>query len=709
MPSPVSFVRTFYLYILVFCWGLPAWAQQVFTFGEGISVSVDGKEIPMPFAVGINAAQFQKMDVNADGTEEWIVWDINSRRVLVFSQQNESFKFNAEFAYYFPTDISGFLVLRDYDGDGKIDLFTSSPFGIKIYRNTSPNGATKPQWTLAQNFLRLDNGSNLQANNLDIPLITDLDGDGDLDIVTFNFASGDYLEFYRNTSVERKGQADVDGFAFPDSHWGGFEFCGCGAFSFGISCGGLPFARVDENLRIQHAGGHSILFEDFDGDGIRDLLLGRDECKSLYFLRNLGTNLNPDFESFSQELPGYGPLPEFSIFHAAFLDRPELIVSSNTSEISAIYQADFARNVFRFSPMGSGSGSTNPFLQDQMLDLGESSRPFFKGLKEDGTLIVTANSKLEGRVVGLAYRFEVEGDEWVLAERDYLQLSGWDLLELQYFEFEKSKGGKEFWISGIDTVNNLLRRRVWIGENTVENQMQELVFPGTGIRTLDHVEPFSFEGKDFLLLARQTGELVLFEIVRGESTNLALLDRNFLGLTDNPARRNLSVHVIPGTAPSLYLADQNGQLRFIRDFMGTAENIAVQLELSGAEKVETRLSRSNWISSVPTAFGNTHDLVLGNTAGGLEYLISLGENPSDAGFKIKVYPNPNQGEFFILASKPSTARLVNSLGQILMDNLELSANRPLRIQYPFMAAGLYLIQITSAEGDREIRKIWVNQ
>ncbi|EMS34909.1 hypothetical protein C943_03231 [Mariniradius saccharolyticus AK6] len=697
------------MYILVFCMSLPAWAQQVFTFGEGVSISVDGEQVPMPFAVGINAAQFQQMDLDGDGTEEWIVWDINSRRVLVFSKNNESFNFRAGLAYSFPSDISGFLVLRDFDGDGKMDIFTSSPFGIKVYRNSSPSGASKPQWTLAQNFLRLDNGSNLQANNLDIPLVTDLDGDGDLDIVTFNFASGDYLEYYRNTSLERKGQADVDGFAFPESHWGGFEFCGCGAFSFGISCLGVPFARLDENKRVQHAGGHSILFEDFDGDGIRDLLLGRDECGSLYFLPNLGSNNDPVFESFSQELPGYGPLPQFPIFHTAFLDRAELIVSSNTSEISVIFQADFSQNIFVLPRFGTKSAVYSPFLQDQMLDLGESSRPFFKGVKEDGTLIVTANSKWNGKVVGLAYRLDIKGNDWVLAEMDYLGMSAWDLLELQYFEYVKGQGGREYWISGIDTVAGLLQRRVWVGENAIQDQMQELVFPGTGIRTLDHVEPFAYKGKDYLLLARQTGELVLFEVVRGESISLELLERNFLGLSDNPARRNLSVHVIQGPEPSLYLVDQNGELRLIRDFMGSAENFPVQLDLGQGEKVPTRLSRSTWISSIAAAFGNSHDLVLGNTAGGLEYLKSTGDNPSSRDFLTKVYPNPNQGEFFIVASKTSKARLINSLGQILMEDIEMIANRPVQIQYPFIAPGLYLIQIESVEGDRITRKIWVNQ
>ncbi|MEP0711574.1 MAG: FG-GAP-like repeat-containing protein, partial [Algoriphagus sp.] len=307
-------MRKFWIFIfMISCFQLKA--QEIFRIDQNPSVEVNNVQLTAPFTGGINAAQLETIDLTGDGIEEWVTWDINSRQLLVLKKEGENFLHLPELSYALPSDINGFLVLTDFDGDGKKDLFTSTALGIKAYKNTSTN--SQISWQVAQNFLKLDGSGNIQTNNLDTPLIQDLDGDGDLDLVIFNFAGGDYMEFYKNTSVERKGIADIDGFAFGVSHWGNFEFCGCGDLSFGKTCQGqdLNSRKIsEENDRILHAGGHSILYKDLDGDGVEDLLLGRDECDILYFLPNIGTSTTPTFESFSNTLPNYGDLPAFPLF-----------------------------------------------------------------------------------------------------------------------------------------------------------------------------------------------------------------------------------------------------------------------------------------------------------------------------------------------------------------------------------------------------------
>ena len=171
-------------YYLVACFAFvffQATAQKVFQYDQHLNVRVGEDDLLMPFAGGINAAQLQQIDLNEDGQEELAVWDKNAARLMVFEKTEDRYIHRAEWSYYFPADISGFLKLVDYDGDGRKDIFTSSPFGIKVYRNVSTAG--KIRWEVAEEFLRLDNRSNLQMNNLDIPAILDLDGDGDVDVV----------------------------------------------------------------------------------------------------------------------------------------------------------------------------------------------------------------------------------------------------------------------------------------------------------------------------------------------------------------------------------------------------------------------------------------------------------------------------------------------------------------------------------------------
>ena len=690
--------------ILIFLWfSTPALAQKVVELDQRKTIQVNGQVLPNGFSMGINSAQIQTMDLTGDGKEEWVVWDINSRQLQVFEKTGEQFRIRPELSYFFPSEISGFLLLVDFDRDGKKDLFTSTPLGIRAYRNTT-SGA-QISWTLAQNFLRLEGANNIPANNLDTPLMQDLDGDGDLDLLLFNFAVGDYLEYYRNTSVERKGIPDIDGFAFPVRHWGNFEFCGCGQISFGLTCDGRTLATPAAPLdlaRIQHAGGHSLLYRDFTGDGIPDLLLGREECNTLYFLPNSGSAVSPRFTSFSNQVPGFGSLPVFPRFHVGqFLDE-SLVVSLNTNETAAPFGIDFSQSIVKLEKV---TGIPRPILQNQVLDLGENTRPFFSGTAFSGELLLTANAKKGDKIVGRAFRFRYSGSQFELLDSDYLGLSSLELLDISLFEFSSSS--KEVVVFATGTrrsstgipIQLLLRKE---GASFVEFSLS-----GLSLQFGDQLLCYRFQGKDELLVASSTGALTRYEVDLAAKKAVRKA-ANFLGFQDNPANRNLSIAISQGERPNLYSVDQTGRIFRTTDFLNVPVREEVLVHIQNQD-VPLRLGRSTWLAAVKSTLGEEEDLILGTRGGGLIYLSAV-TSGGDAGaeFLVSSFPNPTSGAFQIVSSLPATARLVSSLGQVILQEVVIPARQAVRIEAGTLAPGLYFLQLETTDQRMQVRKILVN-
>ncbi|HSI77595.1 MAG TPA: T9SS type A sorting domain-containing protein [Lunatimonas sp.] len=701
----------FLVFFFMLSW---ASAQQRYASTSEIQADFEGKILSMPFAGGINAAQIQTLDVNGDGSEEYIVWDINSRMLSVFREtQNGGFEHLPQASYLFPSDISGFLVLADYDGDGRKDLFTGSPFGIKAYRNVTPSTASTPQWEEAQSFLRLDNGSNVTANSLDIPLITDLDGDGDLDILTFNFATGDYLEFYRNTSMERKGVADIDGFASAQIRWGRFEFCDCGIFAFGFTCTGMPITAdlpSLETARIEHSGGHSILYQDLNGDGVRDLLMGQDLCNTLYFLPNKGTDAAPVFNEFLLELPQTGVLPQFPVFHAAYMVKEKLIITTNSSEPSANFLVDYGSSLYQYSLTGENGLGTNRFLQEEMFDFGENARPFFEGNPVNGTLVVTANQIKDGHPTSKAYHLALEEGTLRITNEDYLNLSQLQLREMSYQSYRTTAGTDLHLVTGDQILNGIPEKKIYWTTHGQPGAWKESQVSGFSLRGVDDLTFFAHNGMDYLLLGRQTGELVLFTVSFGENNiDIELVERDFLGFSDNPVNRGLTVAVVSGATPTLLAVDQRGVLRTVTDFMDSPNTEIAQVLVGENQWVETRLGRNTWMTAVPDPFGNRHDLILGTRAGGLLYLSGVAQsgNGSDETLQVRLYPNPAQNGAWVLASKAATMDIIDLSGKVVQQRIALSANRETEIGLYGMAPGVYILRITGEDRQTAHRKLIV--
>ncbi|NVJ86919.1 MAG: T9SS type A sorting domain-containing protein [Algoriphagus sp.] len=683
------------LFLLLFLNSFLAVGQTTFSLDNSPAILQNAQNLSSAWSGGINSAQIQTIDLNGDEIEEWVVWDINSRQLSVFEKSGENFTLRPEWAYFFPSDISGFLVLADFNGDGKKDLFTSTALGIKAYKNTSTGD--KISWELERNFLPLDNGSNIQANNLDTPLIKDLDQDGDLDLVIFNFASGDYLEFYENTSVDRKETPDIDGFEFPKTHWGNFEFCACGDISFGKTCSGLDLSQnPNENLRILHAGGHSILYQDFNGDEIPDLLLGRDECQVLYFLPNKGSKEEPLFDEFSNSLPNLGSLPEFPSFHNASWIEDQLVISLNSNEAAIVYGIDYESSLFVFN------GSSTPFLQNQTLDLGENTRPFFKGNQIGGELWITSNVTKDEEVLGELSSFSFQNGQFELASRDQ-ELRELNLTEIQYLEYTDIQNKSHKLISGIRFEGSIPKQLLF---ESLEGNWQEISISGYEPNRGDYLQFFSYENREYFLAARQNGGLDLFEM-NWDAFSARLLETDFLGFQDNPANRNLSIAVSSGDRPKLYTVDQRGIILYIEDFMENSQRKEVKIRIENLD-FPTRLGRNTWITFVPNLLGDNPDLILGTRGGGLIYLSAFASSsPPSESIQVLLYPNPSDGPIKVISNQNGTGRLISIMGQVLLSDITINAGQELEIQAGFLTPGVYIFQLETSNRSLVSKKIWI--
>ncbi|WP_439483573.1 T9SS type A sorting domain-containing protein [Cyclobacterium plantarum] len=692
-------------------------AQETYQFETAISqvFLTEGRELSMPFAGGINAAQVKEFDLDGDGIEELVVWDINAGMIRAFKKTGGQFTNIPEAAFYFPDDVNAFLLLKDFDGDGRKDLFTGSPFGIKVYKNNTGTGEVFPAWEVAQDFLRLDNGANLTSNILDIPLIEDLDGDGDLDVLTFNFASGDYLEYYQNTSIERKSQADVDGFASAIIRWGNFEFCGCGNISFGTTCSGQPISSIQnagEQLRTKHSGGHTLLYRDLNNDGIRDLLIGQDLCETLYYLPNSGTDLVPAFDTFSTTLPDFGPLPEFPIFHAAFPYEENLLISSHSSEVASNFGVDFAQSMYLLPPSGEGLPLTNAFLQENMLDFGENSRPFFKGNAFQGNLFVAANVTGQKEIKGKIFQFQLEGDQLELVDEDFLDLEALGLRELSYQEYTSPSGQSFHLLSGVQIINNIPEKLIWLSPVSSATEKIAVQIPSFNLRGLDQVFLFHDGNTDYLLLARQTGELVLFSINLSGEPSLELLERDFLGFTDNPVNRNLTLTASSGEHPALMAIDQRGVIFSVKDILADPVMSRLSIRTESGDFDQTRFGRNTWISFIPGLLGEDPDLIIGNRAGGLEYLsrIAADENGPDEKLNAIVFPNPSRGENLklIVNQEEVTLTIYGPSGKLIREGLLIKGQEVTEISLFGFSPGLYILELIGKNRQRQYKKLWVS-
>jgi hypothetical protein len=213
---------------------MAAMAQLGFERDDSVPVTEENGLLSFPWAGGVNHPQVHNIDLNNDGIQDLLVFDKMGDRISTFLMDADG---NLDFApRYRPmfTNQHGqrprlhdWMLLRDFNCDGKMDIFTYSNGGMAVYRNDSEGDTltfTRMTSLLLSDYQpsNPDFGIlNVYVSPIDLPAITDIDGDGDLDIVTFSL-TGFSAEHHRNMSMELYGHCDSLVYQRESSCWGGF-------------------------------------------------------------------------------------------------------------------------------------------------------------------------------------------------------------------------------------------------------------------------------------------------------------------------------------------------------------------------------------------------------------------------------------------------------------------------------------------------------
>ena len=367
-------------------------AQQTFE----IQVKTKENVLAFPWAGGLNACQFGRIDLDGDGQKDLLVFDRHGNRLLAFLNRGKTgeikYNYAPEYTKHFP-ELTDWSIFADYDGDGREDIFTYSKgwAGMKVYRNVSTEQIGFE--LIVYPYLTSWHGGgevNLIATNADYPAIIDLDGDGDLDILTFGVL-GTFIEKHRNLSVERYGTRDSLVFEKTDDCWGRVAESEENNIMYLDTClfGKSLIVNRDD---FRHRGA-TFAVRDLTGNGLPDLLLADVDYPSLVFLKNGGTPDAALMVSQETKFPENEPVQLFSMPVPFFTDidndgMDDLLVSPFDPNPMA---CEGRNSIWLYLNKGTNQYPdfqlyTKSFLQNQMLDVGSGAFPVFTDVDDDGLM-----------------------------------------------------------------------------------------------------------------------------------------------------------------------------------------------------------------------------------------------------------------------------------------------------------------------------------
>ena len=383
--------------------GPTAFGQMDLHFDGTVPVESGAVDLDLAWAGGMNSPQIGELDLDQDGLMDLVVFDRIGDRVMTLLNSGGTgtnrYRLTRAYEHIWPfRSIHDWALFRDYDCDGLMDIFSYSQAGFSVYRNTSDNGMLSFELLVFRtecDYVFTDGTfqrSNLFVSADDLPGIVDVDGDGDLDVLTFS-QLGTFLEYYKNLSMETYGTCDSLTYVRRNACWGRFaENTSTNAVTLNVDCpfnvpapeiGPSPEGHASgaESDRAEAHAGSTITPLDLDGNGVMDLLLGDIAYTNLVALTNGGTVDNSLMTAEDTQFPSTDVPVDLPIFPAGFhLDvdgdgHRDLLVCASARGL-----AQNIESVWYYHNAGTDlqpdfEYQQRDLFQSRMLDFGEGANP----------------------------------------------------------------------------------------------------------------------------------------------------------------------------------------------------------------------------------------------------------------------------------------------------------------------------------------------
>ncbi|RFC54453.1 T9SS type A sorting domain-containing protein [Brumimicrobium aurantiacum] len=711
-------------------------AQFNFVYNDDIQVLKEMDTLSMPWCGGMNHPQFSTIDLDFDGVEEIVAFEPENGLISVFNKKLEGGVATYNYDHYassvFPADIRYRLKLIDYNNDGLKDLFTYAIGGVKVYKNTS-NANNGVSWQLVKDPIQtvyFNSVSNLYVASNEIPAFVDVDGDQDIDVLTFH-SSVSRVEWHKNLSQETYGHSDSLIFEIEEECWGDFMEDATGNAielnSVLAPCGSS--SGMVEQAVPRHSGG-SILALDINGSGLQDLIIGDVSYSNLTMLINGGSNPNNNalMTSYDAQFPSYDVPLNMSNFLTAYYEEvdgdslKDLVVST-----TAAGSSENTKSVWRYKNIGTSSVPVfsfveNDFLQSEMIENGKGAIPVLVDVNNDGLIdLLVANHFNFDEVAGNYSKIQFYQNVGTNQEPSFrLMNENWENFKNSGFSGRVSPSFGDLDGDGdYDMIVGISNGSLFFYENgggqgpmnfnTVHVPLQDV--NGSQIAVPNYATPELFDldndGLIDLIIGQGNGPLLYYRNVGSNASFAFELTNPELGqvnLSSSNYQQSIAVprFVRENGETLLFAGSRSGTISYysrIDNHLQPGESF--MLESDNFCNIDSKGFSAPFISQIRG--GSDYDLFVGNELGGVwSYqpgdttalnLVAETETPE---IKVVIYPNPTKGKFTIdihqFNGEAYNFRVYDAMGRVVMSEKNvLESKNHVNLQH--VNHGLYFVEI----------------